>query len=286
MMEFILGTVNMGMPYGLRKRQLTEKESFDILHYALDQGIRYFDTAAAYGTAEEVLGKLRLSTEVPFNVFTKLNPNILKSKGKSETIKKCFDASLKRLRSDNIYGYSLHTPKYQYDREVLSSLENLKLGKYIQKTGISVYSEEDAICASNKFDVIQFPFSLLDRRFASFESTTSKLAARTIFLKGLLSDHEPPKKYRDQIKALDEICKWHGITRSQAALKYAMTKKNLDYLVIGVTSVEQLQENIIQFKDLCYLQNINVELKRFDPIIFNSLWSRPKSIFKMQHGRK
>lgn len=50
--------VQLGMKYGLNNThgQPTTEESFSILDTALAEGIDTFDTAYAYGTAEDVLG--------------------------------------------------------------------------------------------------------------------------------------------------------------------------------------------------------------------------------------
>src|SRR5262245_7930224 len=53
-----LGTVQLGMPYGVANRtgQPDEGAAFGILALALELGVRSFDTAAAYGEAEARLG--------------------------------------------------------------------------------------------------------------------------------------------------------------------------------------------------------------------------------------
>ncbi|MEK7372878.1 MAG: aldo/keto reductase, partial [candidate division NC10 bacterium] len=53
-----LGTVELGMPYGLGALSPPpDADCIYLLHWALDHGIGYFDTAAGYGRSEELLGK-------------------------------------------------------------------------------------------------------------------------------------------------------------------------------------------------------------------------------------
>ena len=53
-----LGTVEIGLPYGVGlPNPPPDNECIELLRFALDQGITYFDTAAGYGRSEELLGK-------------------------------------------------------------------------------------------------------------------------------------------------------------------------------------------------------------------------------------
>lgn len=56
-MKLVLGTVQFGMDYGIQGgRRPKEKDVEEILSYAADHGIHYFDSASAYGNAEKVVG--------------------------------------------------------------------------------------------------------------------------------------------------------------------------------------------------------------------------------------
>ena len=74
----MLGTVQFGMPYGVANRtgQPTYRDVLAIVAAAVEGGINCFDTAAAYGTSEEVLGRalheLRIADRVV--VVTKVRP--------------------------------------------------------------------------------------------------------------------------------------------------------------------------------------------------------------------
>ena len=55
-----MGCMGIGDPSkGMNKWAVPEEESREIIRYALDQGINFFDTAMSYqeGSSEEVLGK-------------------------------------------------------------------------------------------------------------------------------------------------------------------------------------------------------------------------------------
>jgi len=57
--KLCLGTVQLGLDYGVANREgkPSLEKSLKILDFACERGIRWFDTAQAYGNAEEVLGE-------------------------------------------------------------------------------------------------------------------------------------------------------------------------------------------------------------------------------------
>lgn len=57
-MELCLGTVQFGMDYGIKglKKPLTQ-DTIRWLDYATKNGVTAIDTAAAYGTAEKIVGE-------------------------------------------------------------------------------------------------------------------------------------------------------------------------------------------------------------------------------------
>ena len=53
-----LGTVQIGMPYGIGKpAPPPDEKCISLLHRACEAGINYIDTAAGYGRSEELVGK-------------------------------------------------------------------------------------------------------------------------------------------------------------------------------------------------------------------------------------
>ena len=68
-----LGTVALGMPYGLGNiPPPEERKSIALIHRAFEAGINYIDTACAYGNSEEVVGKACISAPFQPMVCTKV----------------------------------------------------------------------------------------------------------------------------------------------------------------------------------------------------------------------
>ncbi len=116
-----LGTMTWG-------EQNTQNEAFDQMHYALDQGVNFWDTAElyavppkaeTYGHTEVIIGnwfeqtkkreKVILATKVggPSRKYMRGGENSFFGKNLAEAL----DGSLKRLKTDYIDLYQLHWPE-------------------------------------------------------------------------------------------------------------------------------------------------------------------------------
>ena len=124
-----------------------EGHAISIIHQAVDLGVNFFDTAAAYGT-ESVLGKaikavpredVVIATKAPFAVSS--------GRAAPETIVASLDNSLRQLDTDYIDVYQLHgVPPAAYDhaRDVLAPvlLREKERGKF-RHLGISETAPHD-----------------------------------------------------------------------------------------------------------------------------------------------
>ena len=102
MAQLCLGTVQFGMHYGIHNtlgRQPTEEEVFGILDAALYAGICMFDTASAYGTSEELLGRYGLAA-CGGQIISKLHPAV---EGERRDVRDEIQRSLTRLSVTNLY---------------------------------------------------------------------------------------------------------------------------------------------------------------------------------------
>lgn len=117
-------------------------ESRDIIKYALENGINFFDTAMAYqgGTSEEYVGEI-LRTEAKREdivLATKFTPRRNMDISGQQHVETCLDASLKRLGMDYVDLYILHM--WDYHTPIEEYLEGLhkavKAGK-VRAIGIS-----------------------------------------------------------------------------------------------------------------------------------------------------
>ena len=74
--KIILGTVQLGMPYGLgqwRQGLMPESVAFSILDAAWEMGITTLDTSPDYGIAEERIAKyMKINPTKQFHIISKI----------------------------------------------------------------------------------------------------------------------------------------------------------------------------------------------------------------------
>ncbi|MDB4129586.1 aldo/keto reductase, partial [Flavobacteriaceae bacterium] len=74
--KLMLGTVQFGIDYGINNKDGVPsiKEVFEILDFAYNNGVRFLDTAEAYGDSQSVIGKFHLQNNNKFKIVTKFSP--------------------------------------------------------------------------------------------------------------------------------------------------------------------------------------------------------------------
>ena len=162
--ELCLGTAQFGLPYGVTNLngQVPESEVRSILTLAAQAGITRLDTAQAYGTAEEVVGRcIRSSSN--YRLISKLSAHT-----SQETWEVDFQASLKRLSVDRLDGFLLHSSsdlRGSSGEKLLNWLEGLRGRGLVDRIGISIYeSKELEGLPLDRLQMIQLPLSIYDQR--------------------------------------------------------------------------------------------------------------------------
>jgi aryl-alcohol dehydrogenase-like predicted oxidoreductase len=247
-----IGTVQFGLDYGINntKGQTTKDEVSKILKRCKEVGIGHIDTAAAYGSAENVLGDVIQSEGLSnsFQITTKYsggNYDLFLSSRESQ----------RKLRVEKLYCQMFHS--YQ---DFKNSEDFIKPDS-VDKIGVSVYTNEELLDSINnpKISVVQCPFNLLDNHSVRGESLKMakekgvEIQVRSAFLQGLffLDRNCLPSPLLDlkgPLEELDRICFENEISISELALGYCLSKDYIDKVVIGVDSLEQLNMNIKAIK--------------------------------------
>lgn len=255
--QLCLGTVQLGMNYGIKNvlgRRPTYTESFAVLDAALEAGIRSFDTARVYGMAEEVLGCYGLAQEENVRIISKLRPDLPNDAG---AVLHEVKESLYRLKAQKLTCLMLHRASDMDRSAIMEALCRAKELGLTSAIGVSVYEPEDAGRAAEdgRFDAIQIPYNVLDRRldasgfFRRAKERHIMVYARSAFLQGLLL-MEPETAERKVpgsgalIRLFRKIAEKYGFTHAEAAMLYSLTHPGIDYVVFGVDTAEQLNENI------------------------------------------
>lgn len=259
MMRLALGTVQFGLPYGIANQegQVTRPVAKAMLQHASANGIDTLDTAIAYGESETCLGGV--GTE-DFKLVTKLPAVPDACKDITGWINEQVSASLARLNVASVYGLLLHRSEQLLGsdgRVIFQALQNLKETGLVQKIGVSIYapSELDALVPRYRFDLVQAPFNLIDRRLSTsgwlqrLKQDGTEIHTRSAFLQGLLLMPRPaiPSKFAPWAELWDNWHNWlacHSVTAVQACLAYPLSFAEVDRVVVGADSVSQLQQII------------------------------------------
>jgi aryl-alcohol dehydrogenase-like predicted oxidoreductase len=264
--RLVLGTAQLGMPYGIANRtgQPDFKTAVSIIENAWENGIREFDTAQAYGESEVVLGRalssLGISNDV--RIITKLDPKL--EPQRERTLKSAIKRSLERLHVPSLYGLMLH--REEWLGYLKNGLENILRGLILQGTvqhiGISLYTPVKALQAleSDIFDMIQVSANILDHRFADagvFDLADEKekqIYIRSVFLQGLLlmkPEDLPPNLAlaKPVLCKIDVLCKRYEYSRQELSLLYIKEKYPQAKIVFGAETPAQLKQNINIWRD-------------------------------------
>jgi aryl-alcohol dehydrogenase-like predicted oxidoreductase len=264
--RLVLGTAQLGMPYGIANRtgQPDFKTAVALIKTAWEYGIREFDTAQGYGDSESVLGRafadLGIANDVL--VITKLDPKLDHRQG--HTITHAIARSLERLHLPALHGLMLHREEWvdSLDHGLGKTLRTLVREGAVRHLGVSVYTPAKAlqVLKSDFMDMVQVPANILDRRFAAagvFEvaqAAGKPVYIRSVFLQGLLlmKPEELPPRMAFAIPALrkvDTLCEQHQYSRQQIALLYIKATYPQARIVLGAETVAQLEQNLTIWND-------------------------------------
>ncbi len=255
-MKIALGTVQFGLEYGVAnvKGRVSEDTAQDILRLASELGVDTLDTAAAYGESEEVLGRANVDG---FNVISKIPPRIEYTEKPASWVTSCINQSLSYLGCESLYGLLLHRPLdllQPNGRELYDTLVGIKKQGLAQKIGISVYGPGDLDrLAAFQFDLVQAPMNILDRRLKNsgwlekLSKQGTEVHVRSAFLQGLLlmPAAQRPEYFKPWRNLLSEYDAWvarEQLTPLQACLAYLNGHPEIDKIVVGVDTPEQLRD--------------------------------------------
>jgi hypothetical protein len=259
MSRLVLGTAQFGFPYGISNLngQVRIDKAEAIINLAYSNGIENLDTAIDYGEGEARLGAIGVDK---FKVVTKL-PVVPESiDDLDDWVQNEVQASLQRLKLSGVYGLLLHhSPDLNGPKgsDLWKSLKQLKSDGIVQKIGVSIYSptELDVLMNVPDFDLVQAPFNLVDQRLYSsgwlqkLHDHGVEVHSRSTFLQGLLllPRAEIPEKFETWSQLWNVWQEWlvgNQVSAIQACLEFVQSFRQIDRIIVGVESAEQLAQVI------------------------------------------
>ncbi len=274
-----LGTMMFGGP-------ADEAESIRTMHRAIDLGINFFDTANMYvaGESEKVVGRA---------IADRRSQIVLATKGRQpmgQGVNDCgasrvhllreLDASLRRLGTDYVDVYYVHTPDYETPiEETLRALDDMvRSGRvhYIGCSNFRAWRLCEALWVSDRHNLHRFVcvqplYNIVNRdievellplcREHGVGVVSYSPLARGI-LSGKYRPGEPPPEgsrasrndkrmkeaeWRNESLAIAERiaghCREKGVAPSQFALAWCLANPNLTSVIVGPRTLEQFEDN-------------------------------------------
>ncbi len=264
-----LGTVQLGMPYGIANQQgqPDEEQAGRILNAALEGGITCFDTASGYGSSEQVLGNYFRKQTKPAHIITKLYlaaDRELTLAELEDQIEAGVSSAMARLQTNCIPAMLLHRPNVlrKYGSKVTDLLRKQVKRGNIGKIGVSLMSFEAHEFAENWqelqddfYEIVQLPINVMDRRmfmngtFDQLRQSHKLLFARSIYLQGLffikpaeLAEHL--KMTEPWLTRLHACAEHEGMSVPELAFAYIHHMPGIASIVFGAETPDQVKENI------------------------------------------
>lgn len=296
-----LGTVQLGLDYGIANR--TGKPAManakKILETAIAHGINFIDTAAAYGESEQVIGTcLNLAQKQDLNIHTKLatlddlggspTPRAIKDAVEASLYKSAYRLGLSTLPCVMLHRWEHYT---QHAGQIWNHLRILKRENLIKKLGASVQSPAEALeaLAEPEIEFIQIPFNICDWRWresgfadARMRRQDIHIQARSSLLQGVfllpaaqwpVLDPTEADSFKKTLKSLVQTCNRKSV--QDLCYAYVRSMEWIDSIVVGVETIEQLEENLSLFNQsvLEDAAEIEKQIPKLDEKFLNpALW--------------
>jgi len=280
-----IGTLQFGLNYGIANKdgKLKNLEINKIKNMSKAHNINIVDTANVYGNSEKRLGDLGFSD---FKLVSKLpvtQPPIDRVNWVLKNVRK----SLKKLNVTKLYGMHIHNTKYLLDKKgykIYNGLVKAKKDGLINKIGVSVYTIQELkkIILRFKIDLVLLPFNIFDQRLIKsnilqeLKDRNIEIHTRTTFLQGLLllegskipSKFEKYKKYFDNWNKIQKKIK---IPKFEICLKYALSNKYIDKVIVGIDNSKQFNL-LIKAAGYLKIQTKSVDASKEIDLINPSKW--------------
>ena len=232
----------------------------DLVHYALDKGINYFDTAESYtgGNSETIIGQALEGKRDQVYIASKggFGPHV-----RQDEMMRSLEGSLRRLRTDYIDVYFTHAVndvRRVQNPEFHAFTERAKEQGKIRYVGLSGHGGRLIECLDYAIDSGKFDVMLVAYNFGQDPSFVQKLTRRFDFiavnpdlprvlqkakaagmgviamktLRGAkLNDMEPYQK--------------EGATFSQAAFRWVLSNDDVDALIVTMRSPSDIDEFLV-----------------------------------------
>jgi pyridoxine 4-dehydrogenase len=227
-----------------------------VLRRALELGVNFIDTADSYGPEvnERLIGEFLRPYRAGLVIATKAGlvrpgPGRWEPDGRPEHLRAACEGSLKRLRTEAIDLYQLHTPDRRRVplEDSVGELARLQIEGKIRHIGLSNVSLAELETAQKLVTVVsvQNRYNLEDR--TSEELLHHCEQQHIAFLPWFPLEagrHAAGGGKSATAQALGRIAKAHGASTAQVALAWLLAHSPVMLPIPGTSSIAHLEENV------------------------------------------
>ncbi|WP_455212049.1 aldo/keto reductase [Kaarinaea lacus] len=235
-----LGTVKFGrneqVKYPSGFEIPDDKHVSDLLSLTTELGINLIDTAPAYGTSEERLGKL-LPNKDDWVIVTKVGEAFEGGKSifdfTAQTTRRSVLRSLKRLKRDSVDVVLVHSDGNDMhiiqNEGALPELQKLKEEGLVRAYGMSTKTVEGGLWVVEHCDVVMATCNLNDDHDLPVIARAHELQKGVLVKKGLQSGHA------------DKTAGGAGVEK---AIEYIFSHAGISSVIVGTINPEHLRQNV------------------------------------------
>ena len=233
-----------------------------LLNRALDAGVNFIDSSAAYRWSEELIAKYIGHRQDQFYFATKCGSwRVQQPDGEwiqtldysAKAIEPQIDRSLQRLKTDCIDIMQLHSPKYD-DVAFGDGLEGLKRAQKAGKVRfISLSADGDTALKAieiGEYDTLQLTYNVLQQEPAEVIAAARE-KDMGIIIKGPIANAIFEKSHPDENNATA----WYNarkilapevigdMSRVEASLRWLLCDSDVHTAIVGTTNIDHFEDN-------------------------------------------
>ena len=210
---------------GIPIQKITKEETKPLIHYLMEQGVNYIDTARGYTVSEEYLGYALEGIRDKFVLATKSMART------AQAMEQDIEISRKNLKTDYIDLYQIHNPTEEELEKVIApggALEALKQAKKAGKIGhigVTLHSADlfQKVLQMDWVETVMFPYNIVETQAESLIDQCAQKNIGFIDMKPLAGG------------AIDD---------APLAIRFLMNNPNVTVAIPGMATIEEAEQNI------------------------------------------
>ena len=255
--KVIIGGAQINSSYGITNfsnKKQTKNEFNKIILFSKKKNITHVDGAENYIYFKDNFKRFNSSLKIDTKIRIS---EVLSFKNLKDKFKKKYNS--KGILIDTLYIHDGDNVPENLNYKKWQILKQLKKQNIVSKIGVSIYeyNKLKKIFKTFKFDVVQLPYNLVDRRLENFQKFLKRnnvlIYVRSVFLQGaLLHKIESQNELKSIYEKVRQIGINQNVSNLYLCLNFVFYNDFIDKFIIGVRNL----------KDLKQITNCKINLKK------------------------